>query len=58
MMRWLPEARAAEYIVYRGTSTSGPWKELFRDSDIEIGGSKIDLTPDAKKWIFATGWTP
>jgi hypothetical protein len=48
MLRWLGQTGVTQYIVYRGTSISGPWTELFRDAEIEFGGSRVDVTSDAK----------
>ena len=62
MMRWLAQPGAAEYIVYRAASISGPWIELFRAIEIEFGGSRVHYTPDAKKmdlcyWVEAIDTT-
>jgi hypothetical protein len=35
-LKWLAEPSATEYIVYRGTSLTGPWAELFRDENIDV----------------------
>ena len=43
-LKWLAEPSATEYIVYRGTSLTGPWAELFRDENIDVGGMREDVT--------------
>jgi hypothetical protein len=35
LLKWLGEPGATQYIVYRGISITGPWTDLFRDSDID-----------------------
>lgn len=47
-LKWLAEPSATEYVVYRGTSLTGPWAELFRDENIDVGGMREDVTSDAK----------
>jgi hypothetical protein len=50
MFTWVSQSGAAEYIVYRAPSDTGPWEELARVREVaaRTGGAKVDFTPDAR----------
>jgi hypothetical protein len=50
MLQWDLEDNTHEYFVYRSTSLNGPWTQIakVRESAARTGGSKVDVTPDAK----------
>src|SRR5688500_3997757 len=46
---WANQSGTTEHIMYRSTSSSGPWQTLGGVDEVaaRTGGPKIDETPDA-----------
>ena len=48
LLLWSYDTGAHEYVIFKSTSQSGPWSELFR-ADNTRRGAFVDITPDASK---------
>jgi hypothetical protein len=49
LLWWVNQSGTSEYIMYRSTSSSGPWQWLGGVDEVaaRTGGAKLDETPDA-----------